>query len=86
MDKKMDKDKASQIKMIIFDIDGTLTINDFEAAADYLGIKTASTYADATDPGYAGFVQENCSAIFTVCRSKGSEFMHSRFNPRSSPS
>lgn len=34
---------------VLFDIDGTLTINDFEAAADYLGIKTASTYAYATD-------------------------------------
>ena len=29
---------------VLFDIDGTLTINDFEAAADYLGIKTATPY------------------------------------------
>jgi len=29
---------------VLFDIDGTLTTSDFEAAADYLGIKTASTY------------------------------------------
>jgi phosphatidate phosphatase PAH1 len=34
---------------VLFDIDGTLTTNDFEAAADYLGIKTASTYSYATE-------------------------------------
>ena len=34
---------------VLFDIDGTLTTSDFEAAADYLGIKTAATYHYATD-------------------------------------
>jgi phosphatidate phosphatase PAH1 len=29
---------------VLFDIDGTLTINDFEAYADYVGVKTASAY------------------------------------------
>jgi hypothetical protein len=29
---------------VLFDIDGTLTINDFEAVADYLGVKTATPY------------------------------------------
>lgn len=29
---------------VLFDIDGTLTINDFEAYADYVGIKTATPY------------------------------------------
>ena len=34
---------------VLFDIDGTLTINDFEAAADYLGIKTATPYYYAAE-------------------------------------
>lgn len=29
---------------VLFDIDGTLTINDFEAYADYVGLKTAQAY------------------------------------------
>lgn len=29
---------------VLFDVDGTLTINDFEAYADYVGIKTATPY------------------------------------------
>ena len=32
---------------IVFDVDGTLTINDFEAYADYIGMKTARPYVDA---------------------------------------
>lgn len=32
---------------VLFDIDGTLTINDFEAYADYVGVKTAQAYAYA---------------------------------------
>jgi phosphatidate phosphatase PAH1 len=32
---------------VLFDIDGTLTINDFEAYADYAGVKTAQAYAYA---------------------------------------
>ncbi len=31
-------------KAVLFDIDGTLTINDFEAYADYVGVKTAQAY------------------------------------------
>ncbi|MFZ5756858.1 MAG: lipin/Ned1/Smp2 family protein [Pseudomonadota bacterium] len=31
-------------KAVLFDIDGTLTINDFEAYADYVGVKTAQHY------------------------------------------
>lgn len=31
-------------KAVLFDIDGTLTLNDFEAVGDYLGVKTASAY------------------------------------------
>lgn len=34
---------------VLFDIDGTLTINDFEAAADYLGVKTATPYYYAAE-------------------------------------
>lgn len=33
---------------VLFDIDGTLTINDFEAYADYVGVKTAAAYGYAT--------------------------------------
>lgn len=29
---------------VLFDVDGTLTINDYEAYADYLGVKTATPY------------------------------------------
>lgn len=29
---------------VLFDIDGTLTLNDFEAYADYVGLKTAQAY------------------------------------------
>ena len=29
---------------VLFDVDGTLTINDFEAYADYVGVKTAQAY------------------------------------------
>jgi phosphatidate phosphatase PAH1 len=34
---------------IVFDVDGTLTINDFEAYADYIGMKTARPYVEAID-------------------------------------
>lgn len=34
---------------VLFDIDGTLTINDFEAYYDYVGIKTAQAYAYAPE-------------------------------------
>lgn len=34
---------------VLFDIDGTLTLNDFEAYADYVGIKTAQAHAYAPE-------------------------------------
>ncbi|MDX5300323.1 MAG: haloacid dehalogenase, partial [Gammaproteobacteria bacterium] len=34
---------------VLFDIDGTLTLTDFEAYADYLGIRTAQAYAYAPE-------------------------------------
>ncbi|MCC2638354.1 MAG: Phosphatidylinositol transfer protein [Moraxellaceae bacterium] len=34
-------------KAVLFDIDGTLTISDFEAYADYVGVKTAQAYGYA---------------------------------------
>ncbi|MDX1457376.1 MAG: hypothetical protein R3276_07280 [Marinobacter sp.] len=34
---------------VLFDIDGTLTINDFEAYADYVGIKTAQAHSYAPE-------------------------------------
>lgn len=33
---------------VLFDVDGTLTISDFEAYADYAGVKTAAPYGYAT--------------------------------------
>ena len=40
---------------VLFDIDGTLTINDFEAYADYVGVKTAASRIDVKkiESGYA---------------------------------
>ncbi|HEX5276060.1 MAG TPA: hypothetical protein VFW42_00155 [Fluviicoccus sp.] len=35
-------------KAVLFDVDGTLTLNDFEAYADYAGVKTATPYPYAT--------------------------------------
>lgn len=32
---------------VLFDVDGTLTTTDFEAYKDYVGLKTATPYADA---------------------------------------
>ena len=34
---------------VLFDIDGTLTLNDFEAYADYVGIRTARAHAYAPE-------------------------------------
>lgn len=36
-------------KAVLFDVDGTLTINDFEAYADYVGIKTATAHSYAKE-------------------------------------
>ena len=36
-------------KAVLFDIDGTLTLNDFEAVKDYLGIRTARAHAFAPE-------------------------------------
>ena len=38
-----------QRQAVLFDIDGTLTINDFEAYADYVGVKTATAYPYAPE-------------------------------------
>ncbi|WP_257459574.1 lipin/Ned1/Smp2 family protein [Archangium lipolyticum] len=34
---------------VLFDIDGTLTLNDFEMVGDYLGVSTAQAYAHAVE-------------------------------------
>lgn len=34
---------------VLFDIDGTLTLNDFEAVGDYLGVSTAQEYAQSVE-------------------------------------
>lgn len=36
-------------KTVVFDIDGTLTINDFEAVKDYIGIGDATDFSSASD-------------------------------------
>lgn len=36
-------------KTIVFDIDGTLTLNDFEAVGDYLNVSTARAFAYAVE-------------------------------------
>jgi phosphatidate phosphatase PAH1 len=36
-------------KTVLFDIDGTLTLNDFEVVGDYLGVSTAQAYAHVVD-------------------------------------
>ncbi|WP_020409133.1 lipin/Ned1/Smp2 family protein [Hahella ganghwensis] len=36
-------------KAVLFDIDGTLTLNDFEAVGDYLGIDSAEMHGYASD-------------------------------------
>ncbi len=36
-------------KAVLFDIDGTLTLNDFEAVGDYLGIDTAQMHTYASE-------------------------------------
>lgn len=52
---------------VLFDIDGTLTINDFEAYADYAGVKTAQPYAYATNMVNA-YKSKGYQVIFLTAR------------------
>lgn len=52
---------------VLFDIDGTLTINDFEAYADYVGVKTATAYSYAPQVVNA-YRQKGYQVIFLTGR------------------
>lgn len=52
---------------VLFDIDGTLTINDFEAYADYVGVKTATAYSFAPQVVNA-YRQKGYQVIFLTAR------------------
>lgn len=52
---------------VLFDIDGTLTINDFEAYADYVGVKTATPYYYAPQVVNA-YRQKGYQVIFLTAR------------------
>ena len=52
---------------VLFDIDGTLTINDFEAYADYVGVKTATAYAYAPEVVNT-YRQKGYQVIFLTAR------------------
>jgi phosphatidate phosphatase PAH1 len=52
---------------VLFDIDGTLTINDFEAYADYAGLKTASAYYYAPEVVRA-YQQKGYQIIYLTAR------------------
>ncbi|MEH6459803.1 lipin/Ned1/Smp2 family protein [Chitinimonas sp. JJ19] len=52
---------------VLFDIDGTLTINDFEAYADYAGLKTAAAYYYAPETVRA-YQQKGYQIIYLTAR------------------
>ncbi|MGW8390245.1 lipin/Ned1/Smp2 family protein [Pseudoduganella sp. HUAS MS19] len=52
---------------VLFDIDGTLTINDFEAYADYVGVKTATAYSYAPQVVNA-YRQKGYQVLFLTAR------------------
>jgi phosphatidate phosphatase PAH1 len=52
---------------VLFDIDGTLTINDFEAYADYVGVKTATAYYYAPEVVNA-YRQKGYQVIYLTAR------------------
>ncbi|MDK2126144.1 lipin/Ned1/Smp2 family protein [Parachitinimonas caeni] len=52
---------------VLFDIDGTLTINDFEAYADYAGLKTATPYYYAPEVVRA-YQQKGYQIIYLTAR------------------
>ncbi|WP_243493837.1 lipin/Ned1/Smp2 family protein [Massilia violaceinigra] len=52
---------------VVFDIDGTLTINDFEAYADYVGVKTATAYYAAPQVVNA-YREKGYQVIFLTAR------------------
>lgn len=58
---------SSGRETVLFDIDGTLTLNDFEAVGEYLGVDTASNYAYAEDVVQA-YVDKGYQIVFLSAR------------------
>ena len=54
-------------KAVLFDIDGTLTLNDFQAVGDYLGVEAAATHAYATDTVWA-YVNKGYQVVYITGR------------------
>ena len=52
---------------VLFDIDGTLTLNDFEAVGEYFGVDTANTYNYALDVVQA-YVDKGYQIVFLTGR------------------
>jgi phosphatidate phosphatase PAH1 len=51
---------------VLFDIDGTLTLNDFESVGDYLGISTAAAYSYAPETVNAYKDKDYCIAYLSA--------------------
>jgi hypothetical protein len=58
---------SSGRQTVLFDIDGTLTLNDFEAVGEYLGVDTASNYAYAKEVVQA-YVDRGYQVVFLSAR------------------
>ncbi len=54
-------------KTVLFDIDGTLTLNDFEAVGDYLGIEAAATHGYAEETVWA-YVNKGYQVVYLTGR------------------
>lgn len=52
---------------VLFDIDGTLTLNDFEAVGEYLGVDTASNYPYAAEMVQT-YVDKGYQVVFLSAR------------------
>lgn len=54
-------------KAVLFDIDGTLTLNDFEAVGDYLGISNAQMHNGADELVWS-YVEKGYQVVFLTAR------------------
>lgn len=54
-------------KSVLFDIDGTLTLNDFEAVGDYLGISNAQLHGGAEELVWA-YIEKGYQIIYLTGR------------------
>lgn len=58
---------SSGRETVLFDIDGTLTLNDFEAVGEYLGVDVASNYAYAEEVVQT-YVDKGYQVVFLSAR------------------